>query len=139
MDDIRTRVHARSDLDQLRAERDIDRLAAELNAERVMDHAQRFITARAVMAECANGTDILDALEQASANKAVAWALKFLGQEAGLDIGDPFTLGMVDQLVAASVLTAQHGVQLKAMSLQPVVVTRDQVNAALFNPDGTEK
>ena len=137
--DIRARILARSDLDTLRADRDLDKLAAALNAEGLMAPRQRFITARAVMAACPGGIDILDALENASANRAVSWALKFLGQEAGLDIGDPFTQGMVDQLVQGHVLTDEQGNALKAMSLQPVVVTRDQVNAAMFNPDGTEK
>jgi hypothetical protein len=138
--DIRVRILARPDLAGLRSARDLDGLAAALNAEGLLAPQQRFITARAVMAACQGGIDILDALETAAtANRAVAWALKFLGQEAGLDIGDPFTQGMVDQLVAGSVLTAAQGAALKAMALQPVVITRDQVNAAMFNPDGTEK
>jgi hypothetical protein len=137
--DIRTRILARSDLDGLRAERELDKLAAALNAEGLMAPQKRFITARAVMAACPDGIAVLDALENASANRAVAWALKFLGQEAGLDIGDPFTQGMVDHLVRTSVLTAAQGETLKAMALQPVVVTREQVNAAMFNDDSTEK
>jgi hypothetical protein len=90
------------------------------------------------MAACPGGIGILDALENASSNRAVAWALKFLGQEAGLDIGDSFTQGMVGQLVSNSVLTAEQGMALKAMALQPVVVSREQVKAAMFNDDGTE-
>jgi len=137
--DIRSRIRARRDLDGVRVARDIDKMAAILNAEGLTAPGPRFITARAVMATCPGGLDILDALENASGNRAVAWALKFLGQEAGLDIGDPFTQGMIDRLVADAVLTAEQGANLKAMALQPVVVTRDQVNAAMFNDDGTEK
>jgi hypothetical protein len=137
--DIRTRILARPDLDGLRAARDLDGLATALNAEGLQAPHQRFITARAVMAACEGGIEILDALENASANRAVAWALKFLGQEAGLDIGDPFTQGMVDKLVQESVLTTDQGTALKALALQHVVVDRLEVDAALYNPDGTEK
>jgi len=137
--DIRTRILARRDLDELRASRDIDALAMALNAEGLMAPQQRFVTARAVMATCTAGLEILDALEAAASNRAVAWALKFLSQEAGLDIGDPYTLRTVDQLVVALVLTQEQGDALKAMALRPVVVTRDQVNAVMFNDDGTEK
>jgi hypothetical protein len=137
--DIRARILARDDLNEHRAARNIDALAAALNAEGLLAPQQRFITARAVMAACLGGIQILDALENASSDRAVAWALKFLGQEAGLDIGDPFTQGKVDQLVGLTVLTAEQGAALKALALQPVVVSRDQVNAAMFNDDGTEK
>jgi hypothetical protein len=136
---IRDRILARTDLADLRAARDLDKLAAALNAEGLLAPQQRFITARAVMAACPGGVEILDALENASSNRAVAWALKFLGQEAGLDIGDPFTQGMVGELVRLTVLTATQGNALKAMAMQPVVVTRDQVKNAMFNDDGTEK
>jgi len=123
----------------LRAARDIDQLAAALNAEGAVAPQRRFVTARAVMAVCTGGLEILDALEAASSNRAVAWALRFLGQEAGLDIGDSFTQRMVSQLVADAVLTQEQGDALKALALQPVIVTRDQVNAAMFNDDGTER
>ncbi len=137
--DIRTRILARRDLDDLRTARNVDALAVALNAEGLMAPQRRFVTARAVMATCTGGLAILDALEQAASDRAVAWALKFLSQEAGLDIGDPFTQGMIDTLVTTSVLTEEQGMNLKAMALLPVVVTRDQVNAAMFNDDGTEK
>jgi hypothetical protein len=65
--------------------------------------------------------------------------MRFLGQEAGLDIGDPYTQRMVDQLVAGEVLTEAQGQTLKALALQPVIVTQEQVATAVYNPDGTEK
>lgn len=136
---IRERILARADLNALRAARDITALAAALNAEGLTAPQQRFITARGVMSGCADGVAILTALEAATANNAVAWALKFLGQESGLDVGDPYTQGMIDQLVTGGVLTAAHGDQLKALALAPVVVTQGQVAQAMYNPDGTEK
>jgi len=141
--DIRTRILARGDLAELRAARDLDGLAAALNAEGLQAPRQRFITARAVMASCPGGLPILAALDGAREHpvvgKAVAWALTFLGQEAGLDIGDPFTQEMVDHLVAFEILTDEQGAALKAMALQPVVVTRLDVEAAFYSPDGTER
>ena len=141
--DIRTRILARPDLADLRAARDLDGLAAALNAEGLMAPHQRFITARAVMAGCPGGLVILAVLDHARMHAvvgpAVTWALTFLSQEAGLDIGDPFTQGMVDSLVTLKILTDEQGAALKAMALQPVVVTREQVKAAMFNDDGTEK
>lgn len=141
--DIRARILARGDLNALRAARDLDALAAALNAEGLMAPRQRFITARAVMAGCLGGLAILAALDEARTHsvvgKAVSWALTFLGQEAGLDIGDPFTQQMVDNLVALEVLTDEQGAALKAMALHPVIVDRLEVEAALYNPDGTEK
>jgi hypothetical protein len=138
---IRDRILARAELDVLRAARDITALAAALNAEvpPVMVAKQNFITARAVMAFCVDGVAILTALQSAAANPAVGWALQFLGQEAGLDIGDPYTQAMVTQLAAAGVLSADQAEQLKALSLVPVVVTQEQVSTEMYNPDGTEK
>lgn len=136
---IRARILARTDLDAARAARNLDVLAAALNAENVKSVQQRFVTARAIMAECAGGVAILSALKANSADPAISWALQFLGQEAGLDVGDPFTQGMVDQLVTGAVLTAAQGSALKAMAMQPLIVTREQVNAAMYNDNGTEK
>lgn len=134
---IRARILARTDLDAARAARNLDVLAAALNAENVKSIQPRFVTARAIMAEC--GVAILTALKANSADPAISWALQFLGQEAGLDVGDPFTQGMIDQIVAGAVLTAAQGSALKAMAMQPLIVTRDEVNAAMYNDNGTEK
>lgn len=135
---IRDRILARPDLDEMRAKRDITGLAAALNAEGLQARQQRFVTARAVMANCADGVAILQALEGATSNPAVAWAVRFLGQEAGLDIGDPYTQAMIDKLVN-TVLTPAQADALKALALQPVVVTQEQVARDMYNPDGTEK
>ena len=136
---IRERIIARPDLAVLRSQRDCASLALALNAEGLTAPQQRFVTARGVMSGCADGVAILTALEAATANKAVSWALKFLGQETGLDVGDPYTQGMIAQLVTAAVLTQVQGDQLKALAVAPVVVTAKQVSDAMYNPDGTEK
>lgn len=136
---IRERILARPDLDAMRAARQITGLAEALNAEGLIAPQQRFISARGVMSGCADGVAILAALEAAEANKAVKWALAFIGQDSGLDIGDPFTQGMITQLVAAGVLTADQGDQLKALALAPVVVTQSEVAAAMYKLDGSDK
>lgn len=137
---IRDRILARRDLDDARAACDITALAAALNAEGATAIGSRFVTSRAVMALCADGVAILDRLDTAAPqNSAVKRAMQFLGQEAGLDIGDPYTQGVIGQLVAAGVLTVAQGDQLKALALRPLVVTQEQVAAAMYNPDGSEK
>lgn len=136
---IRDRILARQELDEMRLARDITGLAAALNVDPPLVPQQRFVTARAIMAGCVGGVAILTALKSAAADPAVAWALQFLGQDAGLDIGDPFTQSMVDQLVLAQVLTTTQGDELKALALKPILVTQEQVATEMYNPDGTEK
>lgn len=137
---IRDRILARRDLDGLRAARDLDGLAAALNADAPLVPQQRFITARAVLTLCADGPAILSALETAAPqNVTVAYALRFLGQDAGLDIGDPGALTLLAQLQQNSILTEHQVDQLRALALKPLLVTRLDVEAAMYNPDGTEK
>lgn len=82
----------------------------------------RFITARTVLAEIGpDGATILDKLEAAAAViPAVKWAMRFIVQDSGIDIGHPGTQGMTDQLVAGGILTAEEGAALKGLALQPV-------------------
>jgi hypothetical protein len=136
---IRDRILARADLAAARDSRDLDALAAGLNSQPDLALQPRYITARTILAECADGANILTALDAAAAaNTAVKYAVRFLGQDSGLDIGNAVTQGMLDALVP-SVLTADQAGQVKAMAMLPVYVTRMDVNAAMFNPDGTEK
>lgn len=138
---IRDRINARPDLAELRAARDIDKLAAALNAEGLLAPQQRFITARVILSvHAVEGRAILTRLRAAAAQDiGVEFAVLFLGQGDGLDIGDAATWRDIDGLVANQVLTSAQGALLKSLALQPVVVTREQVNAAMFNDDGTEK
>lgn len=136
---IRERILARADLAPLRAARDLDGLAAALNAEGLTALAPRYITARTILAECGTaGPAILAALDAAVANPAVKYAVKFLGQDSGLNIGDPMTQEMIDAL-SPTVLTEQQAETLKALALQPILVDRAQVFEAMFNDDGSEK
>lgn len=87
----------------------------------------RFITARTILNECAPiGADILDSLEAAAVNvSACKWAVRFLSQDSGMDVGNPVTQAMIDQLVAGGILPAAHGVALKQMGMLPA--TRAEV------------
>jgi hypothetical protein len=137
---IRDRILARADLAQARADRDITTLAAALNAENLTASASRFITGRTILAECADGENIIAALEGASAGSiAVRWMLGFLSKDSGMDIGHPRTLEKVDGLIAAQIWTSAQGAQVTALSLVAVVVAQEQVATEMYNPDGTEK
>jgi len=96
------------------------RVADLLNAQTEQMVKSRFITERGIMSRCQNGNEILDALENASANNsAIRRALKFLGQEAGLDIGDKYTQGMIARLPTDGVIDQAWADQLKSLALQP--------------------
>ena len=136
---LQTEIVGRADCAAALAARDIDALARIVSVERRANQS-RFVTARTVLAECVGGQSILDALKAAAAgNSAVNWAMTFLGQEGGLDVGNPATHAMIDQLVAGTALTAAQGAALKALANLPQIVSRSDVEAALFNADGTRK
>lgn len=98
---------------------DNSEIEAALNSKTRSRIISRFVTARTILAECADGAAILDKLEAAGATvSAVKWAMRFLQQEGGIDVGHPATLAMVDQLVGAGVLTATEGAALKELSVQ---------------------
>lgn len=134
-DEIISRGDCAADL----SARDIDRLAAILSAGRTSIQS-RFVTARTILAEVSGGAALLDKMQNlGSTLPAVRYAMTFLNQESGIDIGHAATQGMVDQLVGGGALTASEGAALKNLAVQPAIVTRSQVADAMFNPDGTQK
>lgn len=136
---LRDEILARSDLAASIAARDIDAIAAAVSLGRVVVKP-RMVTARAIISECMEGGAILDKLEQVSAaNTNVKWAMKFLAQDAGIDIGNSATRMLVDGLVQQNVLTQAQGSSLKNLALQPASVTPLEVAQALFNDDGSSK
>lgn len=137
---VRARILARHDLMGLREARDLDGLAAALNAEDATALGQRYVTTRTILDECEEGRAIVAAIQSAAgADPTVAEALHFLRDDSGFDVGHPRTQAMVRELQAAGIFTQAQADQLCAMGLQPVVVDRLQVEAAMFNPDGSEK
>lgn len=81
----------------------------------------RLVSARTVLAECGSGAGaLLDKLQAlGSTSSSVKWAVIFLQQEGGLDVGHPVTQSMLDQLAAAGSLTTAEATQLKNMAVQP--------------------
>lgn len=137
---IRERILSRPDLAALRASRDLDKLAEALNGEELRAPGSRYVTTRTIMAECTSGKDIVRAIRAAaSADAVVDEALHFLRDDSGFDVGHPNTQAIVSQLVAAGVFDPAWEIELREMAMQLVTVTRDQVNEAMFNPDGSEK
>lgn len=100
----------------------------------------RFVTARTVLAECgANGASLLDKLDAAAgSNSAVKWAMVFLRQDSGLDVGHSNTQALLQGMVP-SVLAQSESDQLKNLALLPAPVSAPQVADALYNADGSAK
>ncbi len=140
--DLRNEILARADCASFVEARDIDAIAALVSVDRKAVQT-RFANARTVLAECGLlGPEILDALQVAAAapgKSAVKWALAFISQEAGLDVGHPATRYMVQQLIDDKSLSPEQGAALLNLANLPAPVSRNDVADALFNPDGTAK
>lgn len=138
---IYDRVHARDDLTELRALRDLDGITAALNAENLTARQHgTIVTWRAVVTKCAAGKLIRTKMEAAASHDSgIKSACEFLSQDAGLDVGDEGCWQAINDMVEASVLTTDEAEQLKSLAMKPLQVTRLEVEAALYNPDGREK
>lgn len=119
---------------------DPQRVVDLLTAQNYTMVKSRFITARTVLAECDDGAAILDGLTTASASiSAVKWALTFLSQDSGLDVGHPRTQTMIGELAQGGALTDAQAGQIKALAVQsasradvlgiPTPTARDIVDA----------
>lgn len=99
-------------------------LAQLINAKTTTLAKEHMVTARGVMASYGlgpiAGAAFLDKLESLEASvPAIKWALKFLQQEAGIDVGEPATRAMLDSLVGVGGITQADVDGVKAMALQP--------------------
>jgi hypothetical protein len=96
-------------------------LAEMMNARIYSMAKEKFVSARTVLAEHGvAGAQILDKLESASSsNSAVKWAMRFVTQDAGIDIGHPTTRSLLDSMIPAGVLTQAEVNLLKDMAIQP--------------------
>lgn len=113
MSSIRERILARPDLQQARADRNIDLLAAGLNEECVATMVPYRASIFDIIAMMEN-THILVEFVQAVAN------------------------GEDKQAYAAEFLT-EAGVMAAVPGFVPPMTNRQEVNEAMFNPDGSEK
>lgn len=121
------------------AARDCDELARICSIERRVLQT-RFVTARTVLAECgASGAALLDKLDSAGGtNSAVKWAMVFLRQDSGLDVGHPATQYLLSALVPGTLTQVEAG-QLKALAMLPAPLNSQQIAEAMFHPDGSAK
>lgn len=84
----------------------------------------RMITARGIMSSYGIGPSVgavfLDKLEALSSSiPALKWAMKFLQQDAGIDIGDNATQQMLDSLVGIGGITLAEVNGVKSIAAQP--------------------
>lgn len=99
-------------------------VVALLNAMTETKHKARMITARGILSDYPGGAavaaGVLDKLDAAASSiPALKWAMGFLKTPDGLDIGHSATLGMLDQLATAEVITSDEAAKLKELALQP--------------------
>ena len=109
----------------------------------------RFVTARTILAELDEGGAILAALDQvAKQNVTVRYAVTFLSQDSGIDVGNPRTAMLIDGLAAAGALTPSQATALKGMAvslgsraeaLGCDYVGHAEIMGALVNDDGSDR
>lgn len=98
-------------------------IADLLNRQSTTMPKERMVTARGIMASYglgpSAGAAFLDKLDALSASvPAIKWAMKFLQQEAGIDVGEPATRAMLDSLVGVGGITQADVDGIKAMAMQ---------------------
>ena len=99
-------------------------VANMLNERKFQAVKTRMVTARGIMASYGigptQGALFLDKLESLSANiPALKWAMKFLQQETGIDVGEPATQIMLTSLIGVGGITQAEVDGVKAMAIQP--------------------
>ena len=137
---IRAAINADPALVALAQAGNTQAIADALSADRTKI-ASHFASERGVLERFPGGALAADALMtklEAFAATAhpmasiVKRALKFLAQAEGLDIGSPATQGLLAQLGAGGVLTAEEVAGLRAMALTADPITREQVTEAVY-------
>lgn len=99
-------------------------VANMLNTRKFQAIKTRMVTARGIMASYGigptQGALFLDKLEVLSTNvPALKWAMKFLQQETGIDVGEPATQLMLTSLIGVGGITQAEVDGVNAMALQP--------------------
>lgn len=163
---LRDEILARSDCEAAVAARDCQAIADTISVGRTQ-YKPTMITERGVRAALpiTNASQFLKLLKEASESagtpawlstvlttigvptedhsdyaEAVASAYGWLRQEAGIDISNAATRGMLDIIAASNPTKYGLAVTLiKSLAQQPVPVTARDVAVALFNDDGSAK
>lgn len=137
---IRDRIINSPELQPARAARDLDALVAGLNAQAALTLQPRFVTMRTITSECDDANGVVTALIKAAAVIPVmAEMLAFLRSDSGMDVGHPRAQAQLDAMATAGILSPDQAQALKNLALQPRIVSRTEVEAEFYNPDGTEK
>lgn len=137
--EIRDAVAASPELQAFQAAGRINAIAQSLSTGRtkVVSH---FASERGILERFPGGPlaadTLLSKLESFGATahpmaSIVKRALKFLAQAEGLDIGSPATQGLITQLAAGGVISAEERDGLRAMATAADVITDAQVEDAL--------
>lgn len=119
-------------------------IADMMNASRFPGVRSRFISARTILAELADGAVILDKLEAAAPGiPPLKWAMRFLSGETGIDIGHAGTRTNIEMLEAGGILNDAERDALLAMAACTVsraevagfgTITPGDVSRALRGP-----
>src|SRR5438874_2109825 len=137
---IKDRIINSPELQEARTKCNLDDLASGLNAQGITAVQSRFVTMRTITAECEDADVLIGALmKAATVSPSVAEMLLFLRSDSGMDVGHPNTQTKIDALATNGLFTQAQADEFKNLALLPVVVTRDQVEADMFNKNGTEK
>lgn len=139
-DDIRAAIAADPALQALAQAGNTQAIADALSVGRTRVQSPHIVSERGILDRYAGGPvaadTVLTKLETFAASQhpmagVVRRALRFLGTEAGLDIGAATTRMLLDQLAAGGAITADEAGHLKALALVPDPVTHTDVGAAL--------
>lgn len=131
---IRDRILARADLASALDRRDLDELAAGLNTDPPLTRVETWVDALGIINRCASGKSILRKLKAGAGLDAVievAWERLVRGQ--GLDFGAASTQDSIEEMRPVLGFTDDEMVELRGLGLQPVLVDRWEVEAAMFN------
>lgn len=96
------------------------------------------VNARTIMARlgAAAGATILDKLDAAKAGSPpIKWVFQFITQGEGIDVGHAETRAMLDQLVAATVLTSAERDGVKSLAVFPCSRAEELFGAAVDHID----
>lgn len=117
------------------AARDYAGIAAQVSAGRTKTAETRIGFGNVLSTlGAADGADVLDKLEAATAvSKPLKWAFRLLSM-GDLDIGNAQTIGQIDALTGA-IFTPEQAALLKGIAVVADPVTAAQVEAAMFDPE----
>ena len=136
---IRERILARPDLAPLVAARELDKLADALNAEGLTEVRECWVDALGIMNRCLNGKSIVRKLRAgvpADAVIEIAWRALVYGK--GLDFGAASTRDSIDEMAGQLQFTDGEVGEMKALAEQPLIVSREQIFAAMFKEEETQ-